>query len=296
MLGLVASSGPGEVLDMDGLVARFDPRPDRPRRRAPRPGPPAVALGAAPGPRWGTPSSSPPSSPFCPPGTPAAAVEAMAPALRGAHTLVEAAELVACVLDAPRRALDAARAGRAPPRASRAARRDAGPRARRRAAPARDPAAAGAARADGPDDRARALGGPRRAAARRGRAEGGVRLRDSLTGELRELEPAAGRHDRHLRLRADRLRPHPRRERPAGRRLPPDEALPGVARAARAPGREHHRHQRQDLRRRPGAGRRAPTIWPPRWRARSSTTPTGSASGGPTTSRSRPRRSPRSSR
>ena len=25
MLGLVASSGPGEVLDMDGLVARFDP-------------------------------------------------------------------------------------------------------------------------------------------------------------------------------------------------------------------------------------------------------------------------------
>ena len=39
--------------------------------------------------------------PFCRPGTPAAAVEAMAPALHGAHTLVEAAELVACVLDAP---------------------------------------------------------------------------------------------------------------------------------------------------------------------------------------------------
>ena len=290
----VASSGPGEVLDMDGLVARFDP--DRIARGdvQPRPGPPAVALGAAPGRGCGNAELVAAVLPFCTPGTPPAAVEAMAPALRGAHTLVEAAELVACVLDAPAEPLDAARAGRAPPRAPRAARRGAGPRARRRAAPARDPAQAGAARADGPDDRARALGRPRRAAARRGCAEGGVRLRDTLTGELRELEPAAdGTIGVYVCGPTVYGRIHVGNARPV-RRVPPDEALPGVARTARSAGREHHRHQRQDLRRRPGARRRAPTISPLRWRAPSSTTPTGSGSGGPTRSRWRPRRSPRS--
>ena len=82
-----------------------------------------------------------------------------------------------------------------------------------------------------------------------------MRLRDSLTGELREVEPGPDAQDRRLRLRPDDLRPDPCRERAAGRGVPPDEALPGVARPARTPRPEHHRHQRQDLRRRPGEGR-----------------------------------------
>lgn len=100
MLGLVASSGPGEVLDMDELVARFDPtriargdvRLDPGRLRS------LSALHLA---RLVNGELVAAVLPFCRPGTPAAAVEAMAPALRGAHTLAEAADLVACVLDAP---------------------------------------------------------------------------------------------------------------------------------------------------------------------------------------------------
>jgi len=100
MLGLVASSGPGEVLDMDELVARFDPariargdvRLDPARLRS------LSALHLA---RLVNGELVAAVLPFCRPGTPAAAVEAMAPALRGAHTLAEAADLVACVLDTP---------------------------------------------------------------------------------------------------------------------------------------------------------------------------------------------------
>ena len=42
-----------------------------------------------------------------------------------------------------------------------------------------------------------------------------MRLRDSLTRELRELRAGRRRRDRHVRVRADRLRPHPRRATPA---------------------------------------------------------------------------------
>ena len=100
MLGLVASSGPGEVLDMPELVDRFEP--DRIARGDVRLDPARLrSLSAMHLARLGNGDLVAAVLPFCRPGTPAAAVEAMAPALHGAHTLVEAAELVACVLDAP---------------------------------------------------------------------------------------------------------------------------------------------------------------------------------------------------
>jgi glutamyl-tRNA synthetase len=100
MLGLVATSGPGELLDMDGLVARFDP--DRIARGDVRLDPARLrSLSALHLSRLANGELVAAVLPFCRPGTPPAAVEAMAPALRGAHTLVEAAELVACVLDQP---------------------------------------------------------------------------------------------------------------------------------------------------------------------------------------------------
>jgi glutamyl-tRNA synthetase len=100
MLGLVASSGPGEVLDMPELVERFEP--DRIARGDVRLDPARLrSLSAMHLARLGNGALVTAVLPFCRSGTPAAAVEAMAPALRGAHTLVEAAELVACVLDAP---------------------------------------------------------------------------------------------------------------------------------------------------------------------------------------------------
>jgi glutamyl/glutaminyl-tRNA synthetase len=99
-LGLVASSGPGEVLDMDELVARFEP--DRIARGDVRLDPARLrSLAALHLARLGNAELVAAVLPFCRPGTPHAAVEAMAPALRGAHTLAEAAELVACVLDTP---------------------------------------------------------------------------------------------------------------------------------------------------------------------------------------------------
>ena len=100
MLGLVASSGPGEVLDMPQLVDRFEP--DRIARGDVRLDPARLrSLSAMHLARLGNGAFVAAVLPVCRPGTPAAAVEAMAPALHGAHTLVEAAELVACVLDAP---------------------------------------------------------------------------------------------------------------------------------------------------------------------------------------------------
>jgi len=100
MLGLVASSGPGEMLDMPELVDRFEP--DRIARGDVRLDPARLrSLSAMHLASLGNGDLVAAVLPFCRPGTPAAAVEAMAPALHGAHTLVEAAELVACVLDAP---------------------------------------------------------------------------------------------------------------------------------------------------------------------------------------------------
>ena len=53
-----------------------------------------------------------------------------------------------------------------------------------------------------------------------------VRIRDTLSGELRTLDP--DRRGRHLRLRPDRLQPHPHRQRPPLRRLLAVRPLPAL--------------------------------------------------------------------
>jgi glutamyl/glutaminyl-tRNA synthetase len=99
-LGLIGTSGPGDVLSMDDLVERFDAsrmargtlqldlgrlRALSTRHLAALPADDLIARVLE----------------RCPPGTPEQAVRAMEPALRGVHTLAEAAELVDCVLVTP---------------------------------------------------------------------------------------------------------------------------------------------------------------------------------------------------
>ncbi len=101
-LGLLASSGAGDVLSLPELIARFDPR------RIPRG---SVHFDPA---RLRSLSTrhlrSLPESDlvervlaFSPPGSDRAQVAALAPALRGVHTLAEAGELVSAVLEPPAR-------------------------------------------------------------------------------------------------------------------------------------------------------------------------------------------------
>ena len=165
-LGLVATSGPGEQLTLAQLIERF--RPERITRGEVRLDPAKLRSLSA-----GYISALPPGElarralPWCPPGTPRETVVEMAPALHGAHTLAEVGDLVASVLEPPGRCplpelaelrslypdhLDEAEA-----------RSDGG-----RAAPPRDPSAAGAALAHRPAARARALVGAGGVAARRG--------------------------------------------------------------------------------------------------------------------------------
>ena len=59
---------------------------------------------------------------------------------------------------------------------------------------------------------------------------------------------------RDLRLRADRLQPHPHRQRPPVRRLQPAARFLAHEGYDVTPGDQHHRRQRQDLRRRRAAG------------------------------------------
>jgi glutamyl-tRNA synthetase len=102
-LGLIGTSGAGDVLSMDELAARFDEAriargtlrldPARLRSLSTR------HLAALP-----TDDLVARVLERCPAGTPADAVRALAPALRGVHTLAEAAELVEVVLVAPTRA------------------------------------------------------------------------------------------------------------------------------------------------------------------------------------------------
>ena len=131
---------------------------------------------------------------------------------------------------------------------------------------------------------------PRRAAAVYDRR---MRLQDTLTRHARRAAGAA-RADRDLRLRADRVPAGAHRQRAAVRRLHVARALAPGARARGAARPQHHGRQRQDLRGR--AGRAAPsgpleaTALVPRGHG------AASGSGCPTRSRSRPRRSPRSSR
>jgi glutamyl-tRNA synthetase len=93
LLGLIASSGPGDVMTLADLVARFDRRRiaggevriEESRLRA---------LSAAHLAAMASAQLVEQVLERCPPGTPRAAVEALAPALRGTHTLVEMAALV----------------------------------------------------------------------------------------------------------------------------------------------------------------------------------------------------------
>jgi glutamyl-tRNA synthetase len=100
LLALVASSGPGDVMDMDELIGRFDVH--RLARGE-------VTLEAK---RLRSLSTGhlrrlPDSDlvervlPFAPDGTDPAQVARLAPALRGVHTLAEAGDLVACVVQSP---------------------------------------------------------------------------------------------------------------------------------------------------------------------------------------------------
>lgn len=99
-LGLIGSSGPGDVLSLDALLARFDEsriargtlqldigrlRALSTRHLAALPADDLVARVLD----------------RCPSDTPAGAVRALEPALRGVHNLAEAVELVECVLVTP---------------------------------------------------------------------------------------------------------------------------------------------------------------------------------------------------
>ena len=114
-LGLIATSGPGDVLTMDELVDRFDPSAAAARRRSQLD--PARLRALSTRHLAALPADDLVARVLdrCPPGTPPRRARRWSPALRGVHTLAEAAELVACVLRA-RRARAAARAGRDPGR------------------------------------------------------------------------------------------------------------------------------------------------------------------------------------
>ncbi len=99
-LGLVASSGPGEVLDIPELVARFDP--GRIARGEVRLDPARLrSLSVAHLSALDDLELARRVGPFAPPGTDPERLLALVPALRGAHTLAEAGELVASVVQAP---------------------------------------------------------------------------------------------------------------------------------------------------------------------------------------------------
>jgi glutamyl-tRNA synthetase len=99
-LGLVATSGPGEVMTLLELVERF--RPERIARGEVRLDPAKLrSLSAAYISSLSPAELATQALPWCPAGTPRETVEAMAPALRGAHTLAEVGDLVASVLEPP---------------------------------------------------------------------------------------------------------------------------------------------------------------------------------------------------
>ena len=103
LLGLVATSGPGDVLTANELVERFDEQRlargevtlEQSRLRA---------LSTAHLARLPEQELVERVAAFAPDGTDRELISALAPALRGAHTLAEAGELVACVAAAPDRA------------------------------------------------------------------------------------------------------------------------------------------------------------------------------------------------
>jgi glutamyl-tRNA synthetase len=99
-LGLLAIGGEGDVLSLDQLAARFELR--RLPRGTLRADPARLrSLATRQLARLAATELTARVLDFCPPGTPAEQVAALAPALRGAHTLREAADLVELVLHPP---------------------------------------------------------------------------------------------------------------------------------------------------------------------------------------------------
>jgi glutamyl/glutaminyl-tRNA synthetase len=99
-LGLIASSGPGDVLTFDELVERFDE--GRLARGTVKVDPARLrALSTRHLASLAPDDLVTRVLDRCPPDTPAEAVRALEPALRGVHTLAEAVELVECVLVTP---------------------------------------------------------------------------------------------------------------------------------------------------------------------------------------------------
>jgi glutamyl/glutaminyl-tRNA synthetase len=100
LLALVASSGPGDVMDRDEMIARFDAERlargevvlEMSRLRA---------LSTAQLSRLGERELVARVMPFAPAAATEQQVAALAPALRGVHTLAEAGDLVACVTEPP---------------------------------------------------------------------------------------------------------------------------------------------------------------------------------------------------
>jgi glutamyl-tRNA synthetase len=100
LLGLVATSGPGDVMSLDELVERFDEQRlargevvlEAKRLRA---------LSTAHLARLAADDLTQRVLEFAPPGADRGLVAALTPALRGAHTLAEAGDLVACVSQPP---------------------------------------------------------------------------------------------------------------------------------------------------------------------------------------------------
>ena len=215
------------------------------------------------------------------------------PALRGARDLLEAREFASIVLEPE--AVVARRRRAADPRALQGAaqKRRLGQGHRARAEGGRRRSARAAARADRSRARPRAVGRDRRAPRATRLSGGSMRLYDTVHTWPRRAPRARRAPDRHVLLRADRLPANPRRQRAPVRRLDVAPPLAAGARLRRDARREHHRHQRQDLR---GCARRQREARAPMRRAGTSRTPTCSASAARITSRSRPGRSRRSSR
>ena len=82
-----------------------------------------------------------------------------------------------------------------------------------------------------------------------------LRIQDTLQRRGRSGRAERARSRRHLRLRPDRLRAHPRGQRAPVHRLLAAQALPRARGLRRVARHQHHRRERQDLRRRPRARR-----------------------------------------
>jgi glutamyl-tRNA synthetase len=152
-LGLVASSGPGEVLSMDELVARVDPAKlarGEVRLEQAR----LDSLATAHLARLSDDELAERILPFSPSDIDPAAVRALAPGLRGAHTLVEAGQVAASVLEPPARhplPLLAELRGEYPERLDEAQARSLVDELRRRGVPLRDARLALTGRERGPE-------------------------------------------------------------------------------------------------------------------------------------------------